>query len=47
MCDNGGEFTSNCMQDFYSREGILLETTCPHTLQQNGVLKGSITICLK
>lgn len=38
-CDNGGEFTSNLMRNFYSKEGILLETSCPHTPQQNGVVE--------
>ncbi|KAJ0432465.1 putative RNA-directed DNA polymerase, Protochlorophyllide reductase [Helianthus annuus] len=38
-CDNGGEFTSNKMKKFYGEEGILLETTCPHTPQQNGVVE--------
>nr|KAJ0198242.1 hypothetical protein LSAT_V11C700347490 [Lactuca sativa] len=38
-CDNGGEFTSNKMKDFYSREGILFETTCPYIPQQNGVVE--------
>lgn len=38
-CDNGGEFTSNFMLQFYHEEGILLETTCPHTPQQNGVVE--------
>ncbi|KAK1435086.1 hypothetical protein QVD17_00846 [Tagetes erecta] len=38
-CDNGGEFTSNNMIDFYNKNGILLETTCPHTPQQNGVVE--------
>ena len=37
--DNGGEFTSNEMVSFYDEEGILLETTCPHTPQQNGVVE--------
>ncbi|KAJ0860142.1 putative RNA-directed DNA polymerase [Helianthus annuus] len=37
--DNGGEFTSNKMLDFYAKEGIILETTCPHTPQQNGVVE--------
>ncbi|KAI3785071.1 hypothetical protein L1987_44183 [Smallanthus sonchifolius] len=27
------------MLDFYAQEGILLETSCPHTLQQNGVVE--------
>ncbi|KAM0026082.1 putative RNA-directed DNA polymerase [Helianthus debilis subsp. tardiflorus] len=38
-CDNGGEFTSNNMLDFYNEKGILLETSCPHTPQQNGVVE--------
>nr|KAJ0198111.1 hypothetical protein LSAT_V11C700366270 [Lactuca sativa] len=37
--DNGGEFTSNHMLQFYNEHGILLETTCPHTPQQNGVVE--------
>ncbi|KAJ0838105.1 putative RNA-directed DNA polymerase [Helianthus annuus] len=37
--DNGGEFTSNMMKDFYDKNGILLETSCPHTPQQNGVVE--------
>ncbi|KAK1406643.1 hypothetical protein QVD17_42133 [Tagetes erecta] len=38
-CDNGGEFISNHMLEFYAKEGIVLETTCPHTPQQNGVVE--------
>lgn len=38
-CDNGGEFTLNRMVNFYTEQGILLETTCPHTPQQNGVVE--------
>ncbi|KAI3785701.1 hypothetical protein L1987_44825 [Smallanthus sonchifolius] len=38
-CDNGGEFTSNRMLSFYADQGIILETTCPHTPQQNGVVE--------
>ncbi|GJV18627.1 putative RNA-directed DNA polymerase [Tanacetum coccineum] len=38
-CDNGGEFTSNDMLEFYNEKGILLETTCPYTPQQNGVVE--------
>ncbi|KAJ9542625.1 hypothetical protein OSB04_029131 [Centaurea solstitialis] len=38
-CDNGGEFTSTNMIEFYNKKGILLETTCPHTPQQNGVVE--------
>lgn len=38
-CDNGGEFTSGDMMEFYNKKGILLETSCPHTPQQNGVVE--------
>ncbi|KAM0049229.1 putative RNA-directed DNA polymerase [Helianthus debilis subsp. tardiflorus] len=38
-CDNGGEFTSNRMVSFYTKQGMFLETTCPHTPQQNGVVE--------
>ncbi|GJZ71219.1 retrovirus-related pol polyprotein from transposon TNT 1-94 [Tanacetum coccineum] len=38
-CDNGREFTSNDMLEFYNEKGILFETTCPHTPQQNGVVE--------
>jgi hypothetical protein len=37
--DNGGEFTSHKMQKFYKEQGILQETSCPHTPQQNGVVE--------
>ncbi|GJU07481.1 putative RNA-directed DNA polymerase [Tanacetum coccineum] len=38
-CDNGGEFVSNRIHNFFAEEGIILETTCPHTTQQNGVVE--------
>ncbi|KAM0029215.1 putative RNA-directed DNA polymerase [Helianthus debilis subsp. tardiflorus] len=38
-CDNGGEFVSNHMLSFYAEQGIILETSCPHTPQQNGVVE--------
>lgn len=38
-CDNGGEFVSNNMNEFYREHGIVLETSCPRTPQQNGVVK--------
>ncbi|KAJ0878386.1 putative RNA-directed DNA polymerase [Helianthus annuus] len=38
-CDNRGEFVSNRMHNFYAEEGIILETTCPRTPQQNGVVE--------
>lgn len=38
-CDNGGEFTSNLMLQFYKEKGILLETKSPHKPQQNNVVE--------
>ncbi|KAJ0808457.1 putative RNA-directed DNA polymerase [Helianthus annuus] len=38
-CDNGGEFISNQMMSFYMEQGTSLETSCPHTPQQNGVVE--------
>ncbi|KAD7478862.1 hypothetical protein E3N88_01998 [Mikania micrantha] len=38
-CDNGGEFTSSQMKDFYGSQGIALETSCRYTPQQNGVVE--------
>nr|GEY73688.1 retrovirus-related Pol polyprotein from transposon TNT 1-94 [Tanacetum cinerariifolium] len=37
--DNGGEFMSNNMNQFYKEQRIILETTCPHTPQQNRVVE--------
>ncbi|XP_023742455.1 uncharacterized protein LOC111890583 [Lactuca sativa] len=37
--DNGGEFISGSMRDFYAKEGIILETTCRYTPQQNRVVE--------
>lgn len=34
--DNGTEFL---LSDFYSREGIIHQTSCPYTPQQNGVVE--------
>ncbi|KAI3499149.1 hypothetical protein L1887_34942 [Cichorium endivia] len=45
--DNGGEFVSNQMMNFYAEHGIMLETTCPHTPQQNGVAKRKHTHLLE
>lgn len=39
LCDNGGEFTSNRMVNFYFEHGILLETAFPHTPQQNNMVE--------
>lgn len=37
--DNGGEFVSNVMFNFYEEKGIILETSCIHTPQQNLVIE--------
>lgn len=35
--DNGGEYLNSELLRFFHTKGILHETTCPHTPQQNGV----------
>lgn len=35
--DNGGEFVNHNMQHFFSSHGLIYQTTCPDTPQQNGV----------
>ena len=35
--DNGGEFVNNSMKQFCIEKGIIHQTTCPNTPQQNGV----------
>ncbi|OMP00054.1 Integrase, catalytic core [Corchorus capsularis] len=37
--DNGPEFQSNCMLDYYKEHGIVLQTSCTDTRQQNGVVE--------
>ncbi|OMO87137.1 Integrase, catalytic core [Corchorus capsularis] len=37
--DNGPEFQSNCMLDYYKEHGIVLQTSCTDTPQQNGVVE--------
>lgn len=37
--DNGGEFQSHEMMNYYMHSGIILETSCVHTPQQNGVVE--------
>ncbi|CAH9141419.1 unnamed protein product [Cuscuta epithymum] len=37
--DNGVEFKTNSLLDYYGRTGILLETSCTDTPQQNGVVE--------
>ncbi|KAI5312649.1 hypothetical protein L3X38_041822 [Prunus dulcis] len=35
--DNGGEFVNHDFQTYFQTHGIIHETTCPQTPQQNGV----------
>nr|XP_043639067.1 uncharacterized protein LOC122610138 [Erigeron canadensis] len=35
--DNGGEYVNSQMKQFFQLKGIIHQTTCPHTPQQNGV----------
>lgn len=42
--DNGTEFTS--LKSYFENQGILFQTSCVGTPQQNGVLKGNIVIFL-
>ncbi|OMO64840.1 Integrase, catalytic core [Corchorus capsularis] len=37
--DNGPEFQSNCMLDYYKEYGIVLQTSCTDTPQQNEVVE--------
>ena len=38
--NNALEFVHHALQDFCVAQGILHQTTCPYTSQQNGVAKG-------
>lgn len=35
--DNGGEYQNSALHNFFEEEGIINQTTCPNTPQQNGV----------
>ncbi|KAI3768520.1 hypothetical protein L2E82_19267 [Cichorium intybus] len=35
--DNGGEFVNTSMKQFFQSKGIIHQTSCPHTPEQNGV----------
>jgi hypothetical protein len=35
--DNGGEFINHSLKDYLNTHGIIHQTTCPYTPQQNGV----------
>jgi histone deacetylase 1/2 len=36
QCDNGGEFLTNALRDFFAQHGIAFRLSCPHTSPQNG-----------
>ena len=39
--DNGGEYMNHQMEQFFTTHGIIHQTSCPHTPQQNcGVQMG-------
>ena len=35
--DNGGEYINQHMENFFTTYGLVHQTSCPHTPQQNGV----------
>lgn len=37
--DNGGEFTSSFVSEYYASEGIILKASCAYTPRQNGVVE--------
>ncbi|CAL1400060.1 unnamed protein product [Linum trigynum] len=39
QADNGREFSTPALRDFYEKEGIILQTSCTDTPQQNGVVE--------
>ncbi|GJT84700.1 ribonuclease H-like domain-containing protein [Tanacetum coccineum] len=39
LSDNGTEFVNNKLAVFYKEKGIIHETSCAHTPQQNGILE--------
>jgi histone deacetylase 1/2 len=36
QCDNGGEFLTTTLRDFFSSHGVSFRLSCPHTSPQNG-----------
>ena len=36
QCDNGGEFLSSSLREYFSRTGVSFRLSCPHTSPQNG-----------
>ncbi|KAJ9539426.1 hypothetical protein OSB04_032159 [Centaurea solstitialis] len=45
--DNGGEFVNTHMKQFFQSKGIIHQTTCPHTPEQNGVAERKNRILLE
>ena len=45
--DNGGEFVNTHMKLFLQSKGIIHQTTCPHTPEQNGVTERKNRILLE
>ena len=37
--NNGGEFVNKSMQEFFRENGLIHQTSCPNTPQQNGVVE--------
>ena len=45
--DNGGEFVNSTMQKFFQDHGLIHQTTCPYSPQQNGVAERKNRIILE
>nr|GFA81936.1 putative reverse transcriptase, RNA-dependent DNA polymerase [Tanacetum cinerariifolium] len=45
--DNGGEYVNSQMKLFFQSKGIVHQTTCPHTTEQNGVVERKNRLLLK
>nr|GFB48772.1 putative ribonuclease H-like domain-containing protein [Tanacetum cinerariifolium] len=45
--DNGGEYLNSQMKLFFQTKGIIHQTTCPHTPEQNGVAERKNRILLE
>nr|GEX32695.1 putative copia-type protein [Tanacetum cinerariifolium] len=45
--DNGGEYVNSQMKLFFQTKGIVHQTTCPHTPEQNGVAESQNRILLE
>jgi hypothetical protein len=42
--DNGTEFTTVLIESFCQKNGVIMETTVPYTLEQNSIAKHAIAI---